>query len=98
MLFKRHVSDTCDVLQAEVHMVSIRHTMNLKRQIIENLYVPRRVKHLSNSLSRVYLVWYVMGWIYYPGFLGCQVYSNLSETPVHAGYIVMPASANHNTA
>ena len=55
MLYKRHVSDTCDVLQAEVHMVSIRHIMNLKRQIIENFNVPRRVKHLTNSLSRVYL-------------------------------------------
>ena len=69
MLFKRHVSDTCDVLEAEVHVVSIRHIVNLKRQIIENLYVRRRVKRLTNSLSHVYLVWYVMGWIYY---LSCK--------------------------
>ena len=54
MLFERHVSDTCYVLETEVHVVSISHLVNLKNQIINNLFLRTRNKRfLTNSLSCV---------------------------------------------
>ena len=54
MLFERDVSDTCDVLETEVHMVSISHIVNLKKQIIENISVKICSLKLDISNTAVY--------------------------------------------